>query len=60
VAATLGRLPAAAVRRGRLRPVNNMWVVARCLTHGIPLAILNLQDYEDFNQHHGLRILGQE
>ena len=37
-----------------------MWVVARCLTHGIPLAILNLQDYEDFNQHHGLRILGQE
>jgi hypothetical protein len=26
----------------------------------IPLATLNLKDYEDFNQHHGLRILGRE
>jgi predicted nucleic acid-binding protein len=60
VAATLGRLSAAAVRRGRLRPVNDMWVAACCLTHGIPLATLNLKDYEDFNQHPGLRILGQE
>ena len=37
-----------------------MWVAACCLTHGIPLATLNLKDYEDFNQHHGLRILGRE
>jgi hypothetical protein len=28
-----------------------MWVAACCLTHGIPLATLNLKDYEDFNQH---------
>jgi predicted nucleic acid-binding protein len=55
VAATWGRLSAAAVRRGRPRPVNDMWVAACCLTHGIPLATLNLKDYEDFNQHHGLR-----
>jgi predicted nucleic acid-binding protein len=60
VAATWGRLSAAAVRRGRPRPVNDMWVAACCLTHGIPFATLNLKDYEDFNQHHGLRILGQE
>jgi hypothetical protein len=39
VAATWGRLSAAAVRRGRPRPVNDMWVAACCLTHGIPLAL---------------------
>ena len=60
VAATWGRLSAAAIRRRRPQPVNDMWVAACCLTHGIPLATLNLKDYEDFNQHHGLRILGRE
>ena len=58
VAATWGRLSAAAIRRGRPRPVNDMWVAACCLTHGIPLATLNLKDYEDFRTHHGLPILG--
>ena len=47
------------IRRGRPRPVNDMWIAACRLTHGIPLATLNLKDYEDFNQHHGLRILGR-
>jgi predicted nucleic acid-binding protein len=37
-----------------------MWIAACCLTHSITLATLNLKDYEDFNQHHGLRILGRE
>jgi predicted nucleic acid-binding protein len=37
-----------------------MWVAACCLTHGIPLATLNLKDYKDFDQYHGLRILGPE
>jgi predicted nucleic acid-binding protein len=60
VAAAWGRLAAAAVRRGRPRPVNDMWVAACCLTHDLPLATLNLKDYEDFRQHHGLRILGTE
>jgi predicted nucleic acid-binding protein len=60
VAVTWGRLSAAAVQRGRSRPVNDMWVAACCLTHGIPLATLNLKDYEDFEQYHGLRILGRE
>jgi predicted nucleic acid-binding protein len=58
VAATWGRLSAAATRRGRPRPVNDMWIAACCLTHDVPLATLNLKDYEDFRQHHGLRILG--
>jgi predicted nucleic acid-binding protein len=60
VAAAWGRLSAAAIRRGRPRPVNDMWIAACCLTHGVPLATLNLKDYEDFKQHHGLRILGAE
>jgi predicted nucleic acid-binding protein len=58
VAATWGRLSAAATRRGRPRPVNDMWIAACRLTHDVPLATLNLKDYEDFRQHHGLRILG--
>ena len=60
VAATWGRLSAAAIRRGRPRPVTDMWIAACCLIHGVTLATLNLKDYEDFNQHHGLRILGRE
>lgn len=60
VAAMWGRLSAAAIRRGRPRPVNDMWIAACCLTHDVPLATLNLKDYEDFKEHHGLRILGAE
>jgi predicted nucleic acid-binding protein len=60
VAAIWGRLSAAAVRRGRPRPVNDMWVAACCLAYEVPLATLNLKDYEDFKEHHGLRILGTE
>lgn len=58
VAATWGRLAAAAVQRGRPRPVNDMWIAACCLTCDLPLATFNLKDYEDFQAHHGLRILG--
>ena len=31
---------------------------ACCVTHDVPLATLNLKDYEDFRRYHGLRILG--
>lgn len=58
VAVTWGRLSAAAVQRGRPRPVNDLWVAACCLTHDLPLATLNLKDYLDLKTHHGLRILG--
>jgi predicted nucleic acid-binding protein len=59
-AAIWGRLSAAAIQRGRPRPVNDMWVAACCLAYEVPLATLNLKDYEDFQEHHGLRILGAE
>ncbi|HEV2348164.1 MAG TPA: type II toxin-antitoxin system VapC family toxin [Actinocrinis sp.] len=57
IARTWGELSAAAVQRGRPRPQNDMWIAAVCLTHGIPLATLNLKDFEDFESHHGLRII---
>ena len=56
VATTWGQLSAAAVERGRPRPVNDTWVAACCLTHGLPLATLNVKDYLDFRGHHGLTL----
>jgi predicted nucleic acid-binding protein len=60
VAAIWGRLSAAASRRGRPRPVNDMWIAACCLAYEAPLATLNLKDYEDFTEYHGLPILGAQ
>ncbi|SNY49905.1 hypothetical protein SAMN05421748_110164 [Paractinoplanes atraurantiacus] len=48
VADTFGYLAAASMRRGRPRPMNDAWVAACCLTHRLPLAILNVKDFEDF------------
>jgi predicted nucleic acid-binding protein len=58
VATIWGRLSAEASLRRRPRPVNDMWIAACCLAYEAPLATLNLKDYEDFTEHHGLRILG--
>lgn len=60
VAVTWGRLSAAAHRRGRPRPQNDMWIAACCLTHDLPLATLNVKDYVDFAEHHGLRLITAE
>ncbi|MEU5030935.1 PIN domain-containing protein [Streptomyces milbemycinicus] len=57
VAATWGRLSAAGIERGRPRPVNDMWIAACCLTYDLPLATLNLKDYEDFKEHHACESL---
>jgi predicted nucleic acid-binding protein len=60
VAVTWGQLSAAAHRRGRPRPQNDMWIAACCLTHDLPLSTLNVKDYIDFTQHHGLRLITLE
>ncbi|MEU4605393.1 type II toxin-antitoxin system VapC family toxin [Kribbella sp. NPDC023972] len=60
VATTWGRLSAAGVERGRPRPINDMWIAACCLTYDLPLATLNLKDFDDFREFHGLRILGAD
>jgi len=58
VAAIWGNLSAAASRRGRPRPVNDMWIAACCLAYEAPLATLNHKDYADFAEYHDLPILG--
>jgi toxin FitB len=57
VAGIWGELSAAAIQRGRARPVNDTWVAACCLAYQLPLATLNLKDFKDFAEHHGLRLL---
>jgi predicted nucleic acid-binding protein len=57
VADTYGVLSAAGMRRGRPRPMNDMWIAACCLTHGLPLATLNVKDFDDFKVHHGLELI---
>lgn len=57
IAATWGGLSAAAIQRGRPRPVNDTWVAACCLAYDLPLATLNLKDFRDFAEPHGLRLL---
>ena len=57
VADAFGVLAAAAMSRGRPRPMNDAWIAACCLTHGLPLATLNVKDFEDFRHHHRLEII---
>lgn len=57
VAYQWGILAGAAHRRGRPRPQNDTWVAACCLVEDLPLATLNLKDYRDFVEHHGLRLI---
>jgi hypothetical protein len=57
IAVTWGGLSAAATQRGRPRPVNDTWIAACCLAYDLPLATLNLKDFKDFVEHHGLRLL---
>jgi predicted nucleic acid-binding protein len=57
VAATWGGLSAAAIQPGWPRPVNDTWVAACCLACQLPLATLNLKDFKDLAEHHGLRLL---
>lgn len=57
VATTWGELQARAERRGRPRPVNDTWIAACCLVHGVPLATLNHKDFADFAEHEGLTLV---
>ena len=57
VARVWGRISAAAIRRGRARPANDTWVAACALAHGLPLATLNVKDFEDFGEYESLGLL---
>lgn len=52
-----GELAASGERRGRPRPVNDCWIAACCLAHGLPLATLNVKDFKDFAEYDGLTIV---
>lgn len=58
VARTWGEISAHAARRGRPRPQNDTWIAACCLVYDLPLATLNIKDFEDFAEHEGLVLLG--
>jgi toxin FitB len=57
VSRTWGRTVAAAQRRGRVPPVNDSWIAASCLAHGLPLATLHGKDFHDLADHEGLTLL---
>ncbi len=54
-----GRSAAAARLRGRPRPTNDSWTAACCVARGLPLATLNVKDFEDHAEHDGLVIVGE-
>jgi predicted nucleic acid-binding protein len=53
----MGQLTVEAERRGRARPINDTWIAACCLVADLPLATLNLKDFEDFAEHDGLQLI---
>ena len=57
VARKWGELSGFALRRGRPRPANDTWIAACCLVYELPLATLNVKDFADFAEHHGLVIV---
>lgn len=57
VARVWGEISAYAQRRGRPRPQNDTWIAACCLAFEVPLATLNVKDYEDFVEYEGLELL---
>lgn len=57
VSAAWGHISAAAIKRGRPRPVNDTWVAACCLVYELPLATLNVKDFADFAEYDGLTLI---
>jgi toxin FitB len=54
-----GRAAAAARLRGRPRPTNDSWTAACCVARGLPLATLNVKDFEDHARHDGLVLVSE-
>jgi toxin FitB len=57
VAKVWGEVVTYADKPGRPRPVNDSWIAACCLTYGLPLATLNVADFQDFADHEGLELI---
>jgi predicted nucleic acid-binding protein len=52
-----GQLAAGTRRRGRPRPVNDLWIAACCLSHRRPLVTRNRRDFAGFADSVGLTLL---
>jgi len=57
IATAWGELFAAGAKRGRPRPENDTWIAACSLVYDIPLATLNIKDFQDFVDNDGLRLV---
>lgn len=57
VARKWGEISGYAEKRGRPRPVNDTWIAACCLAFDLPLATMNLSDFQDFVDHEGLVLI---
>ncbi|MDQ3157048.1 MAG: type II toxin-antitoxin system VapC family toxin [Actinomycetota bacterium] len=57
VARKWGEITAFAQLRGRPKPQNDSWIAAVCLTYEVPLATLNVKDFDDFAEYEGLEII---
>jgi toxin FitB len=60
IAVKWGEMQANAQLRGRPRPVNDSWIAASCLVHGLPLATFNTKDFTDYAEHDGLDLIATE
>jgi predicted nucleic acid-binding protein len=52
-----GEIQAHARLRGRPRPINDSWIAACCIARELPVATLNIKDFEDFAEHEGLELV---
>ncbi len=57
VARKWGEISGYADKRGRPRPVNDTWIAACCLAFDLPLATMNVSDFQDFVEHEGLVLI---
>ncbi|HEX3785028.1 MAG TPA: PIN domain-containing protein [Pseudonocardiaceae bacterium] len=57
VARIWGEIAARARRRGRTGPQNDTWIAACCLHYGLPLATLNVKDFQHFADHEHLTLI---
>jgi predicted nucleic acid-binding protein len=57
VADVCGVIAAEAQSRGRPRQRNDTWIAACGLAHDLPVATMNVKDFDDFRIHHGLSIV---
>jgi predicted nucleic acid-binding protein len=57
IATAWGELSAVGAKRGRPRPENDTWIAACSLVYDIPLATLNVKDFQGFVDNHGLKLI---